>query len=80
MELINYREQRWGYYPNLTEVALQSVTKITSGTIMNLAAPKGRAKHELLFNKPASGSTPDIAQGKHSMLCKMTRSFRNRDV
>jgi len=30
------------------------VIKIISLTIMNLVTPKVRAKHELLFNKPAS--------------------------
>jgi hypothetical protein len=32
----------------------QSVTKIISVTIMNWVTPKAGAKHELLFNKPAS--------------------------
>jgi hypothetical protein len=39
---------------SLTQVAQQSVTKIMSLTIMNLVTPKAGAKHELLFNKPAS--------------------------
>ncbi len=30
------------------------MAKIISVTIMNLARPKAGAKHELLFNKPAS--------------------------
>jgi hypothetical protein len=32
------------------------VTKIISVTIMNLVTPTAGAKHELLFNEPASGS------------------------
>jgi hypothetical protein len=36
-------------------IAQQSVTKIISVTIMNLVKPKAGAKHELLFNEPASG-------------------------
>ncbi len=36
-----------------TQVAQQSVTNL-SVTNINLATPKGRAKHELLFCKPAS--------------------------
>jgi hypothetical protein len=31
----------------------QSVTESMAMTIMNLVTPKVRAKHELLFNKPA---------------------------
>jgi hypothetical protein len=38
----------------VTQVAQQSVTKIISPTIMNLITPKVGAKHELLFNEPAS--------------------------
>jgi hypothetical protein len=38
----------------LTLVAQQSVTKIISLTIMNLATPKAEAEHELLFNNPHS--------------------------
>ncbi len=38
-----------------TQVSQQSVTKIMSVTIMYLVTPKAGAKHELLFNKPASG-------------------------
>ncbi len=38
-----------------TYVAQKSVTKIVIVTIMNLLTPKGGAKHELLFNEPASG-------------------------
>jgi hypothetical protein len=37
-----------------TWVAQQSVTKIISLTKMNLVTPKVGAKHEVLFNKPAS--------------------------
>jgi hypothetical protein len=35
-------------------VAQQSVTKILSLTFVNLVTPKALAKHEHLFNKPAS--------------------------
>jgi hypothetical protein len=39
---------------SMTYVAQQSVTKIIIVTIMNLVAPKAGARHELLFNEPAS--------------------------
>jgi hypothetical protein len=37
-------------------ISTKSVTKITSLIFINLITPKARAKHELLFNKPASDS------------------------
>ncbi len=49
--------------------AQQSVTKITFVTIMNLVTPKAGAKHELLFNKPASGLT-------HKHLIRLERPAR----
>jgi hypothetical protein len=39
---------------SLTEVAQQSVTKIKPLTNLNLITPKVGAKHEHLFNEPAS--------------------------
>jgi hypothetical protein len=39
---------------SLTQVAQQSVTKITPLTIMTLVTPKAGAKHEPLSNKLAS--------------------------
>ncbi len=42
-------------HPSWNYVAQQSVTKIISMTILNLATPKAAAKHEFLFNEPASG-------------------------
>ncbi len=42
---------------SMTYGAEQSVTKIISASIMNLVTPKAGAKHELLFNKLASGAT-----------------------
>ncbi len=38
----------------LLKAAQQSVAKIIAMTIVTLATPKAGAKHELLFNKPAS--------------------------
>jgi hypothetical protein len=43
-------------HPNWTYVAQESVTQIISLTILNLATPKAGAKHELLYNEPASGA------------------------
>jgi hypothetical protein len=42
------------------------VTKIIIVTIMNLATPKAGAKHELLFNEPAS--LANIRLGSKSFL------------
>jgi hypothetical protein len=39
-----------------TYVPQQSVTKIITLMLINLVTPKARAKHEYLFNKPASNS------------------------
>jgi hypothetical protein len=39
-----------------TLVAQQSATKTISLTFVNLVTPKARAKHEVLFNKPASAN------------------------
>jgi len=36
------------------QVAQQSVTKIIASPFINLTIPKTGAKHEILFNKPAS--------------------------
>jgi hypothetical protein len=49
-------EARGGFVEQLsaTKVAQQSVTKIISLKTVNLVTPKAAAKHELLFNKPAS--------------------------
>jgi hypothetical protein len=41
-------------HPSLTKVAEQSVTKIIAQPFVNLVTHKAGAKHELLFNKPAS--------------------------
>jgi hypothetical protein len=50
---------RGGFVEHLspTLVAQQSVTKIIFVTMMNLVTHKAGAKHELLFNKPASNLT-----------------------
>ncbi len=47
---------RGGFVEHLswTSVAQQSVTKIITLIHINLVTPKARAKHELLFNEPAS--------------------------
>jgi len=47
---------RGGFVEHLsrTWAAQQSVTKIKSLIFINLATPKVRAKHELLFHEPAS--------------------------
>ncbi len=41
-------------HPSLTLVAQQSVTKIITLAVVNLVTPKAGAKHELLFNEPAT--------------------------
>ncbi len=38
------------------KVAQQSVTQNVAIIVINLVTPKARAKHEHLFNEPASGS------------------------
>jgi hypothetical protein len=48
-------------HPSLTYATLQSVTKIIPLAIENLVAPEAGAKHELLFNKPASGTLVPIS-------------------
>jgi len=48
----------WGGFVehlSLTKVAQQSVTKIITLILIHLVALKAQAKHELLFNEPASG-------------------------
>ncbi len=47
---------------NLTQAAQQSVTKVISLIFVNLVTPKSRAKHELLFNKPATEARAQFVQ------------------
>jgi hypothetical protein len=48
---------RGGFVEHLsrTYVSQQSVAKILSRVFINLVTPKVGAKHELLFNEPATG-------------------------
>ncbi len=54
----NAEQSRGGFveFLSCTQIAQQSVTKIISLEVVNLVTPKPGAKHELLFNKPASVS------------------------
>jgi hypothetical protein len=56
MKLENVDTFRGGFVEHLsqTQVAQKSVTRLKYITIMNLVTPKARAKHEPLFNEPAS--------------------------
>jgi hypothetical protein len=59
-------------------VTRQSVANNISGTIMNVVTPKTGAKHELSFNKPASGTEvyrPLDICGLGKSLTKVNSSF-----
>jgi hypothetical protein len=74
---------------SLNQVALQtqSATRIISLTIMNCLTPKVGAKHDLLFNKPASEAylmglladlnSPDKTIDKHTSLFKGQKKVFN---
>ncbi len=58
-----------------TYVAQHSVTKIITLAIVNLVTPKVGAKHELLFNKPASGEVRSLSVVRSCMISIVLNNF-----
>jgi hypothetical protein len=54
MSFCSTKSLKFARHLSLTLAGQQSVTQVIAMVVVNFVTPKGSAKHELLFNTPAS--------------------------